>query len=291
MKLLSKFRFVREGRWRLWLLEERWSPKLLAEVRRRIEGSLPGGHPLTQRFSLPAGGREAVFYLKVYGGSDFLGSLKDLARDSKAFRALKQSERLAGCGFGAPQAVAAGEERRWGILRLAFLVTLGVEGSLLPHDVQERYAAPLDASRLRMKREYLRQLGREIRRLHRSGFVHGDLVPYNILVRQEGGRVRFFFLDNDRTRRYPAWLPQTLWKRNLVQLNRFALPGISLQDRLRFLRAYLEGRPWGRRQRRVVLSMEKRTRKRWARFLPPGAPISFRRLMRWDEPVAKNTPR
>lgn len=130
----------------------------------------------------------------------------------------------------------------------------------------------------------------EVRRLHRCGFVHGDLIPANILVQTMGdGRVRFFYIDNDRTRRYPAWLPHGLWKRNLVQLNRFVLAGISLQDRMRFLKSYLgkrSKRSWGERERRLIHWLEEKTRRRRRECDRVEARVSFRELMRWNGPFS-----
>jgi len=88
-------------------------------------------------------------------------------------------------------------------------------------------------------------------------------------------------MDNDRTRRYPPWYPHLLWRRNLVQLNRFMLPGISLQDRMRFLRFYLARASWTRSDRRLVRWLEKKTRERLQEFGQDEPQASFRRLMRW----------
>jgi hypothetical protein len=81
--------------------------------------------------------------------------------------------------------------------------------------------------------------------LHAAGFVHGDLVPSNVVVR-DGDVV---LLDHDRTRRgrLLVW-----WgaRRNLVQLGRFVVPGVGLSDRVRVLAAYAGRRGLGRRARR-----------------------------------------
>jgi hypothetical protein len=89
-------------------------------------------------------------------------------------------------------------------------------------------------------------------------------------------------MDNDRTRRYPKWMPQVLWRRNLVQLNRLPLPGIALQDRMRFLSHYLELKRWGRNERRPLSWLEYKTRKRRKECDAVDASGSFRQLMRWD---------
>jgi hypothetical protein len=132
----------------------------------------------------------------------------------------------------------------------------------------------------------LAYLGQLIRNFHDLGFVHGDLVPSNLFVlNRPDGRWQVCFMDNDRTRRYPRWLPQSLWKRNLVQLNRFPLPGISLQDRLRFFLGYTGRRIDGARERALLRWLEQRTRKRRRECDQAGTTGSFRMLMRWTPEV------
>ena len=267
---------------------EKWSGGLWVEVQRHLESEGPVRHPKTKRFRYPVGGDGREYYLKIYHRSRASGALKDLLRDSRAVRALKQGEALAEFGFQAPLAVAAGEERYLRSLRRAFLLTLAVEAKPLAVALREQFAPPLDLAALRRKRGWLRQLALEVSRLHQWGFVHGDLVPSNILVCNQGGEATFFYMDNDRTRRYPRWIPHLLWTRNLIQLNRFVLPGVSLQDRMRFLRIYLGEKPWGKRERRLIRHLEMRTRKRRKECEHVEAQASFRELMRWNGPFAKS---
>ena len=288
MALSSKYRFFREGRWSLLVDAGRWSRELWAAILRELADPAPADHPQTKRFSFPEGEKREEYYLKIYHHSRSFGAVKDIFRDSKAFRALKQGVALSEEGFHVPLAVAAGEEREHRTLKRTFLLTLGVEGYGLPLFLRNRFAAPFEVLALREKRECVRKLALETRRLHQLGFVHGDLVPSNILLRSEEGGVAFFFMDNDRTRRYPAWLPQRLWKRNLIQLNRFVLPGISLQDRMRFLRCYLEKKSWGKNDRRLIQWLEKKTRKRRQECDRVEAPVSFRELMRWNGPFTRD---
>jgi len=285
----SSYTPLYEGGWRLLVLPEMWSGALWAEVRSRLEPEMPSGHPLTRRFRFPAGNTGGDYFLKVYYPAlTFVGRFKDLFRDSKAVRALRQGEALTAQGFHVPLALAAGEQRSRGSLKRAFLLTADVEAKPIAGLLQERFAPPLDRLRLAKKRRWLRGLALEIRRLHELGFVHGDLVPSNILVRPEQEEVLFFYMDNDRTRRYPYWLPQRLRRRNLVQLNRFVLPGISLQDRMRFLRTYLGEQPWGPSERRLICWLERMTRRR-REGERIEAQASFRELMRWNGPFAQNS--
>ena len=87
-------------------------------------------------------------------------------------------------------------------------------------------------------------------------------------------------MDNDRTRRYPKWLPQSLWKRNLVQLNRLPLSSISLQDRIRFFQEYSGAERAADLNRPLLKWLEQKTRERRRECDSVDATISFRQLMR-----------
>jgi len=279
-----------DGGWRLLVLRDAWSDAFWAAVRSELENAAPARHPLTRRLRFPCGSGGRDYFLKLYFPSTGVaGGLKDLLRDSKALRALKQGEALSRNGFHAPPAIAAGEERMCGLLRRAFLLTVEIEARPIAALLREQFTPPLDRMRLARKRAWLRKLALETRRLHELGFVHGDLVPSNIFARPEQEEVTFFYMDNDRTRRYPAWTPQRLWRRNLVQLNRFVLPGISLQDRMRFLRGYLGERPWTEGERRLIRWLESKTRQRRKECERIETPVSFRELMRWNGPFARNS--
>lgn len=150
----------------------------------------------------------------------------------RAVRAFRMGEALRAAGFGAPVAVLAGRR--------------GGEGLLVTRDGggEELIAAVVGARRA-AKRALLRALGAEVGRLHEAGFVHGDLVPPNLRV--VAGR--FLFLDNDRTRRSAA-LVYLAGRRNLVQLGRFVVPGVTATDRARVLAGYAAARGLSRPVRR-----------------------------------------
>ena len=134
-------------------------------------------------------------------------------------------EALRAAGFGAPVAVVAARRRGDGVL-----ATRDTGGDDLVATITR-------AGDRRAKRALLRALGAEIGRLHAAGFVHGDLVPPNVRV-VDG---RFVLLDNDRTRR-SAVLVSLAARRNLVQLGRFVVPGVTVTDRARVLAEYAAAR-------------------------------------------------
>jgi lipopolysaccharide kinase (Kdo/WaaP) family protein len=160
---------------------------------------------------------------------------------------------LAASGFAVAPILMLGDERESG---RTMMVTAPVAGEPLPRLLRRASGAPPAR-----RREVLRALGAEVARLHRAGFVHGDLTPYNIFV-ANGPPMRFSLIDHERTA-----LPRLDWKRrrlrNLVQLCRFDLEGMGRTDRLRVVDAY--GRAMGdaprRLMRRVTRMMRARRRR------------------------------
>jgi Lipopolysaccharide kinase (Kdo/WaaP) family len=282
MGLSPEYHKYRDGPWQLWVLQEKWSAELWQSVLAVITEQSPSKHPQTAQLSWPPDQLAATLYLKIFHGDFGWRALKDIFRQSKAVRSMHQTVALSRFNFNVPLTVAAGEKREQRFLRKAFVLTLGVKAQSIPILLNEHRRADNNLTLLE-KRHALRQLAMEVRRLHELGFVHGDLLPTNILVaRAEGKENRFFFMDNDRTRRYPRWMTPALRRRNLVQLNRLPLPGITLQDRVRFLSHYLELKQWGKGERRLLTWLEHKTRQRRRECDAVDASGSFRQLMRWD---------
>lgn len=268
---------VRDGAWTLRVVPECWTPELWETVLNRLAQQVPSKHPQTSLIEQSAAGQR--YYLKTFYAFSMGKALKDSLRLSKALRAQRIGAELAAAGFHAPVAVAAGEKRKRFLVECAFLLTVPVAGVSLIEMLQQRGAD--QAANRASKLAGLRQLAQEIRRFHDLGFVHGDMVATNIFVHDVHPPWRFFFMDNDRTRRYPQALPRSQWKRNLVQFNRMPLPGISLQDRMRFLRAYLGDEFASKDGAALARWLEEKTRRR--RWECDGARAeSFRCLMRWD---------
>lgn len=253
---------LERGGWSLWFPEGGRELPLKARaelVERALElAAGAGGHPLrrsrhasTYCLRLDGSPAETVdaFVKLLDAESGWSGTLRNLARGSRAERLGETVERLEAAGFTPAPLLMLGEERRGG---RAMLVTRRVAGVPLPRFLRDVERAP------ERKRETLRALGAEIARLHRAGFLHGDLTPYNIFV-AEGDPARFVFIDHERTvRARLAWRRRRL--RNLVQLCRFELAGMSRADRIRIVDSYADGMGYRHHwlQRRLALMLRAR---------------------------------
>lgn len=194
-------------------------------------------HKFTVRFD----GVGRRIYFKQYFCRSAWDFIKHLVRASRAKRAFKASEVLTENGFEAPAVIAMGECKSGFFNTRNFLVTLEVENAeqicqLIPGSLEN-----LAGKQLQGKCELVRAFGQTVGRMHRAGIFHGDLRLGNVLARQEKNSWRFFFIDNERTRKF--WrLPARLRLKNLVQINMFR-DGITNTDRLRFFKAYIEKNP------------------------------------------------
>jgi hypothetical protein len=277
------YRCVFAGEWRLRALVDPWDGDLQNQVLELVRSRGWAGHPQTVKARLTVGGEERVLYLKIFHSAQGLSALKDLFRYSKAFRFWRQGVALRESGFHVPVTIAVGEQRRCRFVKRAFVLTEEIEGQALPDFLARREAGRADSGDLARKWEAIRIFGSLVRRFHQLGFVHGDMVASNILVGESArDGIEFYLMDNDRTRRFPLWFPQSLWRRNLVQLNRMPLPDISLQDRMRFLHAYVDTRKFSTAERKLARWLELKTRQRRKECDGADPSVNFRRLMRWS---------
>jgi hypothetical protein len=279
MAALSDYRSIVASEWRLLVLREKWHGEVQRRVLDVVRAQIPVRHPQTVQIRADVGGVDQEFFVKIFHRGGWLTALKDQLRRSRAFNSWQQGLALNAAGFKAPLAIALGAQSGWRIARREFVVTERISGAALPEYLRGDFSG---AVALRSKREDVKRLARSIRRFHDAGFVHGDLLAGNIFIASGAERNGdFYFMDNDRTRRYPSWLRQTLWKRNLIQLNRLPLPAISLQDRMRFLRAYLDVRRLSLSERRFARWLESRTRQRRKECDGADPATNFRQLMHW----------
>lgn len=259
------YRVERHGSWRTWVQEATWQAGWWRAISERLEGTRePIGrsrHADTSVITLDTRRGGIRGFLKIYRAPGLWQAIKDQVKSPKPLRALKMSRMLVGDGFQAPAVLAVGEQRRYGILIRAFLLTREVSGVGL-----DRVAKQLAAMEARRRRSFKRQLlvllGAEVARLHNCGYVHGDLVVTNILL-QDGPAAKLWLIDHDRSRRPRSLRLARLQRRNLVQLNRIELDGVSNADRLHAFRSYAAARHWDRqRTRREARWVAGRTRMR-----------------------------
>lgn len=280
---------TRAAAWRVWTRDPDALPaaEVLGWVA-RVAGTVSlhrSKHADTYRWTRSGGD----VYVKVYRRYRRWTAIKDWFRPSKAANVRAVSAALAERHFVVPTVVATGEERGLFGVRRSFCATAALVGE----PVAERIAA-LSAARepttLHAKRGLLETLGREVARLHAAGVVAGDLVPANVWIALADGELRLAFLDHDRTHMGDAPAPWHRARRNLVQLNRVVVSGVTTADRLRVYRAYARARGWSPGEARAALPWivaKTLARRRAERGAAIPSHADFRTVMRADGPYAR----
>jgi hypothetical protein len=190
-----------------------------------------------------AGGADA--YFKVLDPIRGLDRIRWIFKRMRAAHVASISEHLRADGIGVPEILLLGAERRGG---REIIVTARVGGSNLVRHLR--------SAKLASRRAVLRALGAEVARLHRAGYIHGDLTPFNIFVTGLEPP-QFVFIDHERTRHTILSRFERPRMRNLVQLGHLQLAGVTNTDRMRVWCGYAAAfsKRRGRAGRRRVAAM------------------------------------
>jgi hypothetical protein len=241
---------LREG-WHLKLADGGLTPGLreavVAQALMAARGELGASrrrsrHANTWQLRIGMGAVKLEIFVKLLDAPRGFDVIKYLVRGVRANHVARVTQQMNDSGFLAPPLLVYGRDRVSG---REVIVTPRADG-----DGPLRTLKALRAGAIGRKRAVLRALGAEIARLHRCGFVHGDLTPFNIFfVRAEPPR--FILIDHERTRRLGPIGGRRRALRNLVQLGRFDLPGLGRTDRMRILAGY--SAMCGRRERRRLI--------------------------------------
>lgn len=180
-------------------------------------------------------------YLKKYLYRSALDFIKHLFRPSRAKRAFNATLMLLKNGFNVPAVKGLFEQRLGLFCANNLLLTEEVKNSKSMEQLLDDICQNSGSDALICKRTLIEAFGGIIGRMHSKGIFHGDLRLGNVLVVKEQQEWRFFFIDNERTRKY-RHLPDRLRLKNLVQINMFR-SGITNTDRLRFFKAYVKDNP------------------------------------------------
>lgn len=254
MRGLDGMRLAREG-WTFFIpgddtrFSEEFRERLVDSALAAIDGTLAtrvrrSRHAETwfERFD-QVGGLGA--YFKVLDPIHGLDRIRWIFKRRRAAHVASISEHLRADAVGVPEILLLGAERRGG---REIIVSARVDGfNLVRH---------LKRAKLASRRVVLRALGAEVARLHRAGYIHGDLTPYNIFVTGLQPS-QFVFIDHERTRRTILSRFERPRMRNLVQLGHLGVGGVTNTDRMRVWCGYSAAFPALRQraERRRIAAM------------------------------------
>ena len=201
-------------------------------------------------------GRNSRVYLKQFPLYLSLRYLIYLVCTGRAKRAFRASLMLEDCGFNAPKPLVLMEKKYGLFCTNSILLTKEVPDSMQLGEKLQQLSRDRSRNAIRQKRRLIRQFGKVVGEMHQKGILHGDLRLRNVLVREEEEGFSFWFIDNERTKRFSRLRPGHV-RKNLVQLN-MKLEA-SNTDRLRFVKAYADQRGLTNEEvKAIVLMVQKR---------------------------------
>ncbi len=192
-------------------------------------------------------------YLKDHLFRGLFDFIKYLFRVTRAKSSFDASILLRQNGFNAPEPFVLMEKIAGPFRTDSVLVTDEIEDSVRLNQYLQDSVGENNFDSVRLKRQIISKLGDLVGRLHRCGISHGDLRVGNILVQKNAGQIKFFLIDNERTRKYKK-IRLRLRLKNLVQVNMFR-HRITDTDRMRFIKSYAKQLNLDRNQVRKLCRM------------------------------------
>ncbi len=170
----------------------------------------------------------------------FRGTFFKASRARSEYRTLKLMRSL---GIHAVRPVAYGERRLLHFVRSCFLITEGVPNAMpLSAFIQSFSDRRESVQAVRLRREILCSLARQVRHMHQAGFIHRDLFWRNVLIRWlPDDRFEFYFLDASVGKRV-RFMQRRQEKvvHDIAAMGALAPAFCSKADQLRFLLEYLD---------------------------------------------------
>jgi serine/threonine protein kinase len=198
------------------------------------------------RIAGPTGESTNIFVKQLDAARGVIARAKAKSRAKRSDHVLQISEDLRRHNFGVPSVLLIGENRDTGN---EVIVMSEAPGFMLT-----RWMNPSRHIDVMLRRRILHKLGAEIARLHLSGYIHGDLTPYNIVATGDHP-IAITFIDHEGTERTSRVSINVARNRmrNLVQLGHFDIPGVSRTDHLRVFASYAAAIGLSKRGRRQSL--------------------------------------
>ena len=210
----------------------------------------------------------SLIFIKIFNFRGILDRLHFLKK-SRSQKSWEGSMLLLKNGFATPDLIAQGDIVKGFWVGKTFLITKGINESFNVYDYINTFFKGQSGETIQKKYGFVMAMGRVIGRLHKTGILHGDLRPGNILITHFDREPVFHFIDNERNKYYPKGIPQELREKNLIQINMIVSPLITFTDRLRFFKAYLNENPELKPHAKDLISkIFLRTRKRLQKKIP-----------------------
>jgi tRNA A-37 threonylcarbamoyl transferase component Bud32 len=141
------------------------------------------------------GGRS--LFLKRYNKKGFFHTFKNIFRSSRASHVWLNNYKFELRGIPIPPPVAYMEERRGRILKRSYIINEFIHDTIMLNFLFEPQKENVP---YKEKLSIMREVGREIGKMHRLGCLHGDMKWSNLLIKKINDNYKCFFIDLDSSK-------------------------------------------------------------------------------------------
>jgi tRNA A-37 threonylcarbamoyl transferase component Bud32 len=163
--------------------------------------------------------------------------IKNIFRGSAGRKAWVAGNGLRVYGLNTPLPLALLEKKRFGVTTGSYVIMEEVKDSLeIDRYILKNFSNQKD---LEKKRKLISRLAKTLGEMHTYNIFHHDLKTCNIMVKENTKSFDFTFLDFDKVS-FNEEITVRKRVKNLTQINLSTPRLLSLSDRLRFLKEYLD---------------------------------------------------
>ena len=182
----------------------------------------------------------SALLVKKYTNRGLVKLLKSLFRPSPAFHEFRLSLAMHRRGIPSLMPVLVAELKKNGCIHESLVVMPFLSGAQELKDFfLKKEAAALVRTSLSERWEICKSFGRLTAHIFQSGLYQNDYSLNNFMIKKEGNESKIYFIDFERAE-IKERLSETEKIELLTKLNRVGRE-VTMTDRFRFLRAYLEG--------------------------------------------------
>jgi len=203
----------------------------------RVVRTLPSRTVRYLKLSLPG---IPALYLKEYNLPSLLDSIKSMFL-SPAEREYRTAQKLTERNVPTFTPLAVGSVRRYGLFKKNYLVSKSIDNAISLKEYLNNYSPIQSGSNAEEKNRIVAGLAQFVKDLHGKGVLHQDFHWGNILIEKgREGSIRFYLMDLQRVK-LKSKLTDRQKVKNLASLNTGFSQKVRRAERLKFIKAYLEG--------------------------------------------------
>jgi len=229
------------------------------------------------RLQFETGQPPKTIFLKRYDRPPILTQIRNWlacrSRKSLGYLDFDSAEKLSAMGINTPKTIAYGQQRGIFFEKRSFIATEKIPNAeSLERKLPHYFNAPPAPENLKLRRNFIAQLGIFVGKFHKTDYRHRDLYLSHIFYNNKG---QFYLIDLSRAFK-PILLAERYRIKDIAQLN-YSSPRryFSKTDRLRFYKAMTDRDKLTGKDKTFIRKVISKTKQIAKHDIRQGRPVPF----------------